>query len=722
MMSETGVMNLLTTTVFAVSALAWPSSRDTIEHRIRALPGVTDAEVSLYSRTMTVTYDDEKTDIRTIISETAACGYRASVRTEDTEIIQIPERKHFSRNAVISLILAGLLFLCSLLPLPVFISAFLSAAVLFLSRSTLLSGLRTLSKRTADDGTMTAVLSITFFAAGTAAAFFHHSAALFYLNAAALPLIRRFFVALLHGEQNRRTVLLEAREKLPGYARVYEDHREDVVHLSDLQKNEIIVLRPGDTVPADGRVVRGYARVDESRLSGKKGPVEKRENAFLYANSVILEGSLSVRIEQLGNTTAMMRFRRMAEKTAEMHHVASPFADFGPLLFPYMLAASLITLAGWIWLGTDPFRALSAALSVAGCASLTAFTLSSSETVIRTASDAADQHILFKDIGSLSGLSRIDALLMEQGGAVTRSEPSVTDFIAAEGVSMSRLEYIAYALLSGSSLPSARAVTRYLRTQKLSQMDVSDFIRMNRSGRRRVSTIGHCTYGTVSRMQEEGIDLSAWKEKTDRFHQEGKRVMLFAEDGRIIGAAAVRCQLLEGAAETVSALQKKEIRVILITSGSESEAEWLRNALHPDEIMIRPEKEEIHRKLTDLHDQDMKTAWLGRGSCGSWTEPADIRIAIDCGTDIDRRECGILLTRDSLDDLLQAIRMSEQTESRIGRLQMAVLFYHVCMVILAGWAFPAFLHVPLPAFLSAGFSGMAAWLVLTGNTRRKRKK
>lgn len=707
---------MLTTTVFAVSALAWRSSKDTIEHRIRAMEGVIDAEVSLYSRTMTVTYDDQITGIRAIIAETDACGYKAFVQTEDTEIIPAAGPEPAARGERILPAAAAIAAAGSVLRLPL-LCALAAAVAFWRAGPDLAAGLRGLLRPKSTDSPMTSLLCVISFLAGICAMAAGRDSAPFFTAAAILPAVRRFVTEMIRKEKSRQAGILDSRRKLPSYVRVYNGSRENSIRLSALQKDEIIVLRPGDTVPADGRVVRGYAKVDESRLSGKKEPVEKRENAFLYANSVILEGALSVRIEQLGSTTAMMKLCELAEKTAEMHRYASPLADFGRLLFPYMILASLIVLGGWLWLRGDPFFALSAAVSVAACEALSAFTLISSEAVKRSASEAAEHHVLFTSIESMSGIGRTDVLLMEQDGAVTRSELSVTDFIPAEGVSVARFEYIVYALLSNSGRPFSRAVTRYLRMQKLSDTDVNDFIRMNRGGRRRFTSIGRCTYGTMRELEEEETDTSAWREQVERFHREGKRVMLFAEDRRIIGAVAVRRQILDGAAEAIRSLQKKDVRIILVTDGTDYEAEWLRQQIRPDDIMIRPGREEIEARLHSLRSEEMRTAWLSRTDAAAYSGSADLCIAIDCGTDISREGCGLLLTRDSLADLLTAIRCSEQLSDRIGKQQMAMLFYHVCMVILCGWAVPVFLRIALPAWIPAIISAGAAWLILTASRR-----
>lgn len=709
---------MLTTTVFAISSLAYRSSKDTIEKTVSALDGVVDVDVSLFSRTMQVSYDDEKTNIRTIIRAVSACGYSAFVQSEETEVIDLPVRNVPAKKEVLRIFLFFVILFSSVLRLSSRIGLLCTTIILYLSKDTLLRGLSFHEpKRTADD-TMAAFTTILSCIAAIWAILTNRTAAPFLLASSGIATCHDTLVKRLKGHDRKNAGIIEKKEKLPTYARVYTDHHEDMVHLSSLKRDELIVLRPGNIVPADGIVVRGFARIDESRLSGKKTPVEKREGARLYANSIVLEGALTMKVKQTGATTAMMRLRLMAEDTARSHRSATQLAGFGTLLFPYMCLAALITFVGWYFSDGDVMMALAAALSVCASQCTTAFTLASSEPVIHTAMDSADHHILFKDIHALSSLSMMDAVIIEENGTITSQEPMVTDFIPSDDVPSSHLEYIIYALLSKSRQPFSKAIIRYLRTKKVSDIDKGDFISLNRRGRAMYNSVGRCTYGTPEHLAKDGIGIVSWYKTISRLREEGKQVMLFVEDGHIIGAVATRRPILEGTLHTLKALKEKDITTIVITRGEENEAAWLKDMIPADEVLFNPDDVTLRSKMQAMKQDGLCTAYISNTHPEHFEDVADICIASDCGTDIVRDGCGILLTRDSLEDFYQAIENSEAMGKTIRKGQTVVIIYHVLMVILMGIAIPALFHFTFPIFLSAALPLFLSYAILYLSTKK----
>ena len=709
---------MLTTTVFAISSLAYRSSKDTIERAVSALDGVIETDVSLFSRTMQVTYDDAKTNIRTIIQAVDSCGYTAFVQSEETEIINLPAHSIPARTDIIRTILFFVILFCALLNLPDWIGLLCATVILILSKETVLRGFSSRNNKSTIDDTMSSITIMLSYLTGIAAVLMEETAPPFLLAASGTAILHEILINTLKAHDRKNAGIIEEREKLPTYARVYTDHHEDMVHLSSLKENELVVLRPGNVVPADGIVVKGFARIDESRLSGKKEPVEKRENAHLYANSVVLEGSLTMRIEQTGATTAMMRLRLMAEDTARSHRLATPLASFGTLLFPYMCLAALITFIGWYFAEGEPMMAIAAALSVCASQCTTAFSLASSEPVIHTAMDSAEHHILFKDIRSLSSLSMMDAVIIEENGAITSGNLMVTDFIPADGVPSSHLEYIIYALLSKSRQPFSKAVIRYLRTKKVSDVDKGDFISLNRRGRSIYNSVGRCIYGTPEHLAKDGIALAAWYETITNLRKDGKQVMLFVEDGRIIGAVATRKPVLEGAVHTLKALRDKEISATVITRGEENEAAWLKDQLPADEVLYNPDDAALRNKMAAMKQEGLFVAYISNTHPEHFEDVADICIASDCGTDIARDGCGILLTRDSLEDFYQAIENSTTMGKTIRKGQSIVVIYHVLMVVMMGIAIPALFHFTFPIFLSAAFPLLLSFGILYFSTKK----
>ena len=709
-------MSLLTTTVFAVSSLQCGSSKETIENKLLSLPGIVDAEVSLFSKTMTVTYDDERTTDKEIIRATAACGYNAFIPVDDTEIMSTAEEEKAPPLPIACIVLCliiPIMHMMGLYPLYAMIPAI---AVIVICKDLLFKGLKDLPRKKKNDDAMVSLISMIGILAGVSAMFFSRDGTTFFFISAVSLTIHKIFTDRISLNKQKLMKQLAVGRKLPTHARIYADYKEDSVRLDSLQKDNVIVLRPHDVVPADGTVLKGEALVDESSLSGKAQSVSKREGSRLYANSTILDGSLTMSVQETGDTTTMMRIQNMAEKTTEMHMFASPLADFGRFLFAGSCLAALLSFVGWIFRTNDILSALAVALSVAACESLSAYHLISFSAVIKTVSSAAKEHILFRSIDSLSMMNRIDTIILEQDGLATKCDPVVTDLIAADDVSLGRLEYVAYALLSSSSLPLPKAIMRYLRTQKLSDVDVNSFKIYNRNGRRNITSIGKCICGTPDDLSEKGIDLSLWKEKIDDMHHAGKRVMLFAEDGQILGLAASEKPVIPGIKEAVASLKEKGIHVTLITNGTQFEADHLKRMVEPDEIIVKPTRTAKEKLLISLRDKGIRTAFVSKESADSVSSMTDLSIASDCGTDIDRDKCGILLTRDDPQDLVKAVNYAEDLSAKIEKQQFLTILYHIVIVIATGWAVPELLHIPMPIIIPLILSGCVALLIQHKNS------
>lgn len=702
---------MLTTTVFAVSSLQCGSSKDTIENKVLSLPGVVDAEVSIFSKTMTVTYDDEKIREKDIIKATASCGYDAFVPIEDTEIIGSNEEEKDPPLPKVCIVLCLLILVMKILHLFSLYALFPAIGVFILSKDLLWKGFKDITKKKKNDDAMISLIAASGIVLGFTAIFMERDGTMFFFASAVSLTLHTIFTDRISLHKQQLMKQLSSDKKLPQHARLYEDYKEDSVRLDLIKKDSVIVLRPHDVVPADGTVIVGQAMVDESRLSGKAQSVSKHEGSRLYANSIIVDGSLTMCVQETGDTTTMMRIQNIAEKTTEMHQFASPLADFGKYLFFYMITASVLTFGGWFFLKHDILFAAAAALSVMACEAMSAFQLISSSAVIKTVSKAAKEHILFRNINSLSMLTQIDTMLIEQDGFITKCDPVVTDFIPAADVSLGRLEYVAYALLSSSSQPLPRAIMKYLRTQKIKDLNMNDFKRFNMNGRRNITSIGKCVCGTPMDLQEKGIDLKDWDEKIQELHHDGKRVMLFAENGEVLGLAASRKPLLEHAHDAVKVLKEKGIRVTLITNGAQFEGEYLQRIIEPDEILIQPTRTAKEKQLISLRDQNIRTAFISKDTADSVSNMTDLSIAVDCGTDIDRERCGILLTRDDPQDLVKAVQYAEDLSTKIEKQQFTAIVYHIVMMLLAAWAVPMFLKIPMPILIPLLLSGCAAMWV-----------
>lgn len=697
---------------FSVTDLSIQVSADSIERRVSSLNGVRKADVSIESHTMRVEFDEDLISANRIIQAVREAGYQAYLK--ETPIPQKePEeiRPVLSSTMILPAVLAAAALVLAYMPfgprLPL-----LTALLSFGSLKSVLPDVRQeiRSGRYAGE-TMLVLLAVLAFVSGIFLMVRNDAdAGLFFADTActmlAALLIQRWM-------QNRRQTLLQSRSSvtasLPATASVYENHHEKLEATSELKVDQIIVIRPGETVPADGRVVRGFAVMDESGLTGWDRPVEKSKGSYVYANSKCLKGSIDLKTEKVGNTTAMMKLAEMAERTASDNSFRSPFRSFTKRLFFYVVLAACLSGIGLYVSAEDIGSALAGSLAVLACSALPALAMISANAVMNTARRAASEHILFRSVDALEMIGRIDQLVMEQDSTITDSELTVTDFIPSREMSSGELEYIAYALESRSDMPFARAITRYLKTRKISGIDRQAFSRLSSRGRQAIKTMSRYRAGFLEDVISRGIDTEEWDPLISSLRQEGKRVLLFTEDDRIIGLIAAVRPLIPGAAEALRGLQEMNIDVCLLTDGTADESALLQKNLGLENVIHQPARYETERLMQNLSDSNAVTAFLSGDPDHIASIAADVTAVIGTGANTSYEHAGLQLTRKRLGDFLHAVRLSRGLNSRIQYAQMSVIIYHALAVSLFGFLLPVFLPVRIPLILPLACSLAATY-------------
>ena len=705
----------VTEKTFSVANISIRASADTVEKRLSALPGVRSVSVSLKDMTMAVSFDDELTDEARIVQEVRRCGYNAYTR--EIPAITLPEEElppFFTHELRLCALLTALPLLFCIPGFAPWLALIPAAAVIFFCRGILPLALEEIRTLHISDYTISLLSSASALVYAADMAVREEQAAGFFACAGAAVL----FFALVRWklvERERISSKSSAdalRASLPSVASVYEHHTEKQTDTQALKEDQIVLIRPSETVPADGRVTRGFALVNESALSGSEVPVEKNEGSYVFAGSICLSGSLEIRVERTGSHTAMMRFADLAEKTGTDRSFQSPFKSFGRYLPVYTGLTAMLCAFGWYFVGRGLDQAVMIFVSVLACASLQALALSSETALIKAARFAASRHILFRSVQALELAGKCDNVVMDQNGTLTDPELTVTDFIPASGMSAGRLEYIAYALESRSEKPFGRAVSRYLRTRKISAVDVREFASLNTRGRSKASFAGAFVCGSLPEMESRGIDSGTWRMKAAQLQDEGKRVRLYAENDEIAGLIAARKNILPGAKEAVSSLKERGCEVILFTDGTKQEAEKLCELAGIENSIHMPSGEETSQLLFHLDSPESVTAYIVPSLPEHELQGADILTLIGTGSDPGTREADLQLTRNRLQDFLTAMDVSLALTEKIQKLQIFVIAYHAFMIIASGFLFPALTHHALPGFLSAAASAYVLYDIL----------
>lgn len=709
---------------FSIANISIQASADTVEKRVSGLHGVRSVSVVLSSNTMNVEFDPDILDEKIIIQTVRSCGYEAYTKEIPAQSEETAEETPalYSRPLLLTAACAAALFILYFVPLSFVPAVIISAAAFALNFSLISESFRELfEKKLPGAASIRLSAYLITLAAGVIYGLMNRSdGVMFLFSSCAVLLFSAFEKRLIEVSRHKASrPVIEIRSSLPKTASVYQNRHETIAKIDEIQENQIIMVRPGDVIAADGRVVRGFATMNESALTGMDTPVEKSEGSYVYANSTCLSGSVEIRAEKTGSATAMMRLASLAEKTAYDNSFQSPFKSFSRYLMIYIIIAALIAASGWLFSGRDPVFALNVLIGVLCCASLRTLALSSENEVMRAAGEAMSNHVIFRSVEALEIAGKTDYAVIEQSGALCEGDLSVSDFICAEGMSRGRLEYIAYALESRNDRPFAKAITRYLRAQRMDATDLNEFTQLSRKGRHALQSLSSYKAYTFEEILEHEIEHSEWEETILSLIRQGKRVLIFTENDLIIGVIAAVRPLIPGASDAVKALEEAGVEVYVLADGREEEAIVLAEKLGIENVLVHYAKEDVERLLAKLDHEDTLSAYISRNPGNTSQEDVDITVAIGTGAEPEAPEAGILLTRNRLSDFLYAFNLSKLLNERIARKQMSILIYHAIAVLLFGFILPAMFAFPLPP-ICALLTSCAALYAVTGTKKEFR--
>lgn len=704
---------------FSIANISIQASADTVEKRIRSLNGIRFVSVILSSNTMIVEYDPDIIDEKMIVQTVRACGYDAYTKempalSEDSGSEK--DNPLFDRTIILSAGITVAVFILRFIPYSFWPCVLISLAAGYLNFAMIRESFQELirGRKPGAASIRLAAYLISMTAGIVYGIRSPQEGTHFLLSACAILLFSAFEKKLIsYSRAKAAHSVHELRESLPKTASVYQDRHEKIANVEEIREDQIIMIRPDDVIPVDGRVVRGFATMNESALTGMETPIEKTEGSYVYANSICISGSVEIRAEKTGSATAMMRLASLAEKTATDNSFQSPFKSFGRYLLVYIIIAALIASGGWLFSGKDGAFALNVLIGVLCCASMRTLALSSENEVMSAATEAMTKHVIFRSVEALELAGKTDCAVIEQNGAVTDADLVVTDFLCAEGMSQGRLEYIAYALESRSDRPFAKAITRYLRSRRMAATDLEEFTRLSRRGRHALQSLSSYRSYSYDELVEKNIEHEEWEERIFSLRTEGKRVLIFTENDVIIGVIAAVRPLIPGAEETIGALKEAGTEIWLLSDGTEDESRVLCERLEPDHVLFDPVKEETEALFAKLVEEDAVTAFISQDPEQISHENVDVPVAIGTGAEPESSSAGIWLTRNRLSDFLYAFNLSKMLNERIARKQMSILIYHAIAVLLFGFLLPAVSPVSVPPILALLCACGALYMVIT---------
>lgn len=526
-------------------------------------------------------------------------------------------------------------------------------------------------------------LTLDWFARGADA---HHGPPLYFETSAiliTLVVLGKLFESLAKGrtsEAIKSLIGLQAKTAL-----VERDGRELTIPVEEVLAGDIVLVRPGDKVPVDGVVLEGESSVDESMLTGESLPVEKKAGDTVIGATINKNGMLRVRATKVGKDTALAQIIKVVEEAQGSKAPIQRIADvISGIFVPIVVGIAVVAFLVWYFLVTpgDFAGALEKAIAILVIACPCALGLATPTSIMAGSGRAAELGILFKGGEHLEQTHRIDAVILDKTGTVTKGKPELTD-VAAEGDETELLRLVG-AAEKNSEHPLAEAIVAGIRDRQIELPGTESFEAIPGYGIRAAVEGKELLIGTRRLMERYGVDAKQAYEPMARLEEAGKTAMLVAVGGRYAGIVAVADTIKDTSKAAVSRLKEMGIEVIMITGDNERTAKAIAAQVGIDRVLAEVLPEGKAEEVKKLQAQGRKVAMVGDGiNDAPALATADIGMAIGTGTDVAMEAADVTLMRGELTSIPDAIEMSRRTMRNIKQNLFWALGYNTLGIPIA---------------------------------------
>ncbi|MBM3118613.1 MAG: heavy metal translocating P-type ATPase [Chloroflexi bacterium] len=715
--SQLGYKVATTKSIFPVSGMTCASCVNRVEQALSSVPGVVSANVNLASEKATVEYV-EGTDVvamRRAVEE-AGYGLGSEVATlEDVTTSAQREIRGLRNRFIFAFVLAVVIMTMSMGPdflwKPYLLWA-LATPVQFWTGWRFYKGAwGALRHKTADMNTLIAV--------GTSAAYFYSMVAVaapalfaadielgLYFDTSsmiiALILLGRFLESRARGQTS------EAIKKLiglkPRTAIVIRDGKEMEISVEEVQVGDLILVRPGEQIPVDGIVRQGYSSVDESMITGESIPVEKKVGDMVIGATINKMGSFQFEATRVGKDTTLAQIIRLVEEAqgskAPIQRLADVIASY---FVPAVIGIAIVTFIIWFFLGPQPTLtyALLNFVAVLIIACPCALGLATPTAIIVGTGKGAENGVLIRSGEALERAHKINSVLLDKTGTLTRGEPTVTDIIAAPSFSEAEVLRLAASAERSSEHPLAEAIVKAASEKRLKLFQASDFKAMPGHGVEAMADGKKLLVGNLLLMRDRGLSLDGLKKEADRLWSQGKTVMFLGVSSQIAGVIALADTLKPNAREAVGSLHRLNAEVVMITGDNRRTAEAIAREAGIDRVLAEVLPENKAQEVKRLQDEGKVVAMVGDGiNDAPALAQADVGIAIGTGTDVAMETSDITLISGDLGGIVTAISLSKRTMRTIKQNLFWAFAYNTALIpVAAGVLYLAFGHTGVPSGL-----------------------
>lgn len=809
---------------YDITGMSCAACSSKVEREVSKLKGMDSCQVNLLTNSMKVEYDENELSSKEIIDSVVNAGYGASLRNTDSRLnasktndfkdAQSKEIAQMEYRLKVSFVFLAILMYISMgsmigLPLPILsddknaanfalTQLLLVLPVMYVNRKYYINGFKALFKRSPNMDSLIAV--------GSSAAFVH---GIVYLYQMSFMLANNQIEMAVHYKHNlyfesismiltlvtlgkyfetkakskTTSAITKLLDLAPDMARVLVGQEEKMISTSEVEKGNILIVKPGESIPVDGIIIEGTTSVDESAITGESIPVSKTVGDKITGATINKSGFIKFRATEVGGNTTISKIIALVEEASSSKAPISKLADkVAGVFVPIVMCISLITLIVWLILGENISFALSNAIAVLVISCPCALGLATPVAIMVATGKGAELGILIKSADALETTYKLETIVLDKTGTVTEGKPVVTDIIvykefvkndidkmtednirfissntnlnnkldkalliknnakSSAEVERDRRELLrlAASIESASEHPLAEAIIKKAQESKIDLLEVVDFesepgsgISANLKGinNELISRIYAGNARMLNSLSKKGLlkakeSSMAFIKLGNSFAADGKTPLYFVQDENVLGVIAVADVIKKDSARAVKTLRKDGLEVILLTGDNENTARAVAKQSGIDEVIAEVLPTEKESKIRELMEAGKKVAMVGDGiNDAPALARADVGIAIGAGTDIAIESADIVLMNSSLLDVASAIELSKATINKIKQNLFWAFFYNcIGIPLAAGVFYHAFGWSLSPMFGAAAMSLSSVCVVSNALLLKRFKK
>lgn len=775
-------------TKFNIQGMTCSSCQAHVNKAVEKLDGVKSVSVNLLSNNMIVEYDEKKVDDNKIIASVIDAGYGATTISENEKKQKSNKTinnediiKSMRKRLIISIIfwiplmfvaMHHMIFELLNIQVPEIIrnlfdgpensisfaltQILLLLPIMYVNRAYFISGFKKLLKRSPNMDSLVAI--------GSFAAIIYGIYAIYCigygLGHGNIDLVNRYRMDLYF--ESAGTILtlitvgkyLETKSKgktgdaisklinlAPKTAILLKDNREIEVNIDEILKEDIVVIKPGSTIPIDGVIIEGKSSIDQSSITGESIPVEKEVGDNVVSGTINKNGYLKVKATKVGEDTTLSQIIKLVEEASNSKAPISRLADkVSGVFVPVVISIASLATIFWILQGQSFEFALSIGIAVLVISCPCALGLATPVAIMVGTGKGAENGILFKSAESLELLHLVDTVVLDKTGTVTEGKPKVVDIITNQQIlqdskigngnikfvgninnniaSENNLLKIAASLENNSEHPLADAITQKAKENNIKLENVDEFLAV--SGRGIKGKIDDVNYygGNLAFMKENNVNVKDYEKKVLELSNQGKICLYFAKENNLLGVIAVSDTVKNTSKKAIENLKKRKIEVVMITGDNKLVSEAIAKEVGIDKVISEVLPQDKEKEVSKLQESGKKVAFVGDGINDSPAlVKADVGLAIGSGTDIAIESADVVLMKNSLLEVDTAIALSKSVIKNIKMNLFWAFFYNIIGIPVASGLFYLSIGLKLNPMIGAAAMSLSSVCVVTNALR-----